>query len=650
MNKKFFGVLAAILVVALIGSCQGVTDPDIGGASGVPAGAQLSASAVKAYPNATLITDQAGLAAINNDPAGTYVLGASFAVTDWVPICNPTSQILPANPFSGILAGNGYTITIDSFDSGAVSSEYFLGIFAISEGALFTDLTVDIAAGAVGPASAQYVGGLVAAVIGTTFNGITVTGALDVSVATGDDFNVGLVTGYALEGSTFTGTTVSADLAVQYSNVTTTTTSVNAGGITGGIADSTLIDANIDGRFTVKANMPYYYDPTPGNGAALGGAAGYAENTDFDSVTVGLRTTVSAVSAQSPVFIGGVVGRGLAISIERNKSAAVVSGDGPNYNTSGGGVGGYLVHSTVTDSSASGGITLNATWDGGEYNLWQIYAGGLIGYSGGNLDGNSVITQSHATGNVTATSPYPYAGGLVGYNYGYSVFSSPEARRQSYYDKSVTATTTYNGSVITNSYATGSATATSTLGSNGLPYAGGLAAYSSIPTASRDPNIEKSYATGNATVTTDSKYGWAGGLLGGNAQGSLVVNSYASGDVFVTVGSNELPYPQDGINPGAAGGGIVGVNYFTDVTSGLTAVIQDSVAFNGHITGSAPTGVPYLLHRVAGDLGDPAFGEGILIDNDGRNGMDITPVWTPEIGPDLRDGASFGTDGYPALR
>jgi hypothetical protein len=654
MHHKFFGALAAILASALIVSCQDITGANA--ASGVP-GVQLSA-AVKA--NAIFITDQAGLAAIEKNPADNYVLGASFSVTDWVPICGPTS---PNGPFTGTLDGAGYTITIDSFDLSQVTD--YLGIFQQAQRALFTGLTVDIAAGAIGPVSAQYVGGLVAEALNTTFDGITVTGVLDISIRTETDFNVGLVAGYAARTSAFIDTTINADLNALYSS--RSTTSVNAGGIAGYLADSTLLGANIDGRFAVNANMPYDY--TPDNGVTLGGAAGYAENTRIVNVTVDAKTVANAVSAQTPVYVAGVVGRGLNISIQGNKSAAFVSGNGPNYNTSAGGVAGYIVQSSVDNSSATGNVTLSATWDGGEYSLWQIYAGGLVGYSGGNLNGNSVIISSGASGNVSANAPYPYAGGLVGYNYGYNDFTSAEERWQFYHGKTTGLTVTYNGGLITRSYATGNATATSTPGSNGLPYAGGLAGYSSIPTVNGDPNIENCYATGNATVTTDSKYGWAGGLLGANAQGSRVVTSYASGDVFVTVGSNELAYSQPGINPGAAGGGIVGVNYYVDVTSGLPAVIEDSVALNGHITGSAPYGIPYLLHRVAGDLGeDTSAYLGTLIDNDAISTIVISPVWDPEIGPDRRDGASIGpgqaafagwdfanvwttdANGYPVLR
>jgi hypothetical protein len=645
LRRAIKPVIGLIVASAMIISCEAVNGPGADVASGVP-GARFAALSAKDYPNAILITDQAGLASINDGLSATYVLGASFAVTGWTPICDPNDT----GAFTGILVGAGYTITINSFASGAVSGNEYLGIFAASDGALFTNLTVDIATGAVGPVdNALYVGGLVAHATDTTFDGITVTGNLDISATTDEDFDVGLVAGYAESGSNFFDTRIMAGLTVDYDS--TGTTSVNAGGIAGYITGSAVVDARVDGQFNVNADMTYDYNV--GNSVALGGAAGYAANTDFDSVTVGRRTTVNAVTTQSPVYVGGVVGNGLTITIERNESAAVVSGDGPNYNTSGGGVAGYIVQSTVTDSSASGEITLNGTWDGSIYDVWQIYAGGLVGYSGGNAAGGSLIDNSHATGNVTATTPYPYAGGLVGYNYGYIVFTSAEARLDYYRGKTVGASITSNGSKITNSYATGNATAISTPESNGLPYAGGLAGYSSIPTADRSANIENCYATGDATVTTDSAYGWAGGLLGANAQGSVVSKCYASGDVSVTVGDQELPYEQDGTNPGAAGGGIAGVNYYTDASSGLDPIIKYSVAFNALIQGTVTTGdTPYLLHRVVGDLGTADFGQGTLLDNDGRRDMVITPVWNPEIGPDQLDGASLGkgADGYPALR
>jgi hypothetical protein len=603
--RKFATIGAFIAIGALIFSgCEAVTGSDGDSSAGV-----LSRSASRAaVGQPTPITNQSDLADIEADPAGEYILANDITLTGWIPICGPYTGI---DPFTGSLDGDGFTITVSSFDSGAVSGSQYLGIFQQSEPrASFSDLTVNIAAGAVGPVNnAQYVGGLVAQATGTSFTDITVTGVLSVAASTKTDFDVGLVTGYAGSGSSFIDTSIRAGLNVRYNS--TETNNVNAGGIAGYITDSKVVGASVDGQFTVNANMPYEYTLTTpaGNGVSLGGVAGYALNADINVVTVGARTAVSAVSAQTPVYTGGVVGLGLPVTIRNAESNAVVSGDGPGYNTSGGGVAGYIVQSTVTESSASGEITLNGTWDGTVNTLWQIYAGGLVGYSGGTETAGSVIDHSHATGIVTATAPYPYAGGLVGYNYGFNDFTSAEARLNYYrYHDTKGVTAVFSGGKIIRSYATGNATANSTPGSNGLPYAGGLAGYSSIYTADGSANIENCYATGTVTATTGSKYGWAGGLVGANAQGSIVSRCYASGNVYVTVGDQELPYPQPGINPGAAGGGIAGVNYYPDTTSKLTALVEHSVAFNALIQGTVTAGdTPYLLHRVVGDLGATGY-------------------------------------------
>jgi hypothetical protein len=678
--RKFATIGAFIAIGAIFFSgCEAVTGSDGDLSAGV-----LSRSASRAaVGQPTPITDQQDLADIELAPAGDYILANDITVTGWTPICDPT-----AGAFTGSLDGDGYTITVNSFDSGAVSGSQYLGIFATSDaGARFSDLTVNVAAGIVSTTNVQYVGGLVAQATGTNFDGITVTGTLDVAAtSTSDDtaFSVGLVAGAAAAGSTFIDTTIEASLNVLYNNNTenTTTNRVYAGGIAGYLTDSKAGQVEVDGKFTVEADMPYYADytvtPLVDNWAALGAVAGYAENAGFNHVTIDASTAVDAVSENTQVYVAGVVGRGQNVTIEHNESAALVSGNGPNYTTSAGGVAGYIVQSTVRRSSASGDVNLGATWDGSEYDVWQIYAGGLVGYAGGNDADGSVIEHSHATGNVTVNAPYPYAGGLVGYNYGYVVFTSAEARRDYYRGKTVGASETSNGSKIIRSYATGNAAASSTPGSNGLPYAGGLAGYSSIPTADTenpDPNIENCYATGNATVTTDSAYGWAGGLLGANAQGSIVSKTYATGNVFVTVGANDLPYPQPGINPGAAGGGIAGVNYYTDVSSGFDPLVEHSVALNKLIYGTVTTGsTPYLLHRVVGDLGDPAqgYGLGTLDDNLANRYMLVSPVWNQDIGLDKLDGDdtdakpptgvftslgwdfsdiwTMGGDGYPVLQ
>jgi hypothetical protein len=608
MKKRITSVLIGLTVAfaMVFSACDSVTN-DNGGPAELSELLALSVSGAKV--GQTVITDQDGLAAIERDPSGNYELGASFAVTNWIPICGPYTG---TDPFTGALDGKGYTITINSFDPTALGSN--IGIFQTTQGATIINLTVD--------------------------------GSLDVTTtATGaTPVNIGLVAGSASAGTRFGNITINGDLKVLYNGPALGV--VNAGGIAGYLSNCALSTAFIDGLFALIADMPYTYSLD--NGVRLGGAAGYADNNaSFYEITVDASTAVNADTTNNPVYVGGVLGKGLTVTITGNTSYAVVTGNGPGYNTSAGGIAGYIQQSTVATSSAFGEVTLGAAWESGSYDYWQVYAGGLVGYSGGTdsgtSGGGSVIDHSHACGAVSANAPYPYAGGLVGYNYGYNDFSGTPAE----YAKFVAAggvTVTYNGSKITESYATGNVQATAT--ANGLPYAGGLAGYSSIPTVdtnARAPNIENCYAKGNVIATSGGKYAWAGGLIGANAQGSIVSKTYAIGTVDVKVGTNDLPYSQPGINPGAAGGGIAGVNYYVDATSTLQPRVEFSVGLNALIYGtSADTSVaPYLLQRVVGDLGqnDPLY-LGKLDDNYGNNAMSILPTWNQDIRLDGLDGDS----------
>jgi hypothetical protein len=663
-----FGLIAASAMV--ISSCDAVTN-----GVGTAEQTELTAlSASRVTVGQTVITNQAGLRAIESNPSWNYVLGNDITLTGWIPICGSSSG---TQPFTGTLDGAGNTITIQSFNARAISRYGYVGIFQqAAAGAIFQNLTVDIDANAVVQTSAQYVGGLSAYAEGTSFGGITIEGEFNViSTNTPADQDVGLVAGYAGQKSSFAGIDIEGDLNVQFTN--NGILNVNAGGISGHLAgNSSIIRSFIDCNFVATADMPAAVYPDPDNYLTLGGAAGYAESgSNFQDIIVVPGTVVDAQSDHTSVYAGGVLGRGLQVTIEAADSGASVFGSGPGYNTSAGGIAGYIQQSTVSGAAASGDIMLNAAWGGDANALWMIYAGGLVGYSGGTADGSSSIDHSHATGAVSATSPYPYAGGLVGYNYGYNDFGPGSPAEYAKFLASGGVTATSNGSQITRSYATGSVTATAT--ANGLPYAGGLAGYSSIPPASGS-NIENCYATGDVTANTDSQYGWAGGLIGANAQGSIVTTSYATGAIYVEVGVNKLPYDQPGINPGAAGGGIAGVNYYNNVTTKTPALIERSVALNPVIVGSSQNTSlsPYLLHRVAGDLGSASqgYGIGVLDDNYANDAMVITPVWNSVIDPNDVDGedtvakppAAFftaaplswdfntiwdmGTDGYPILR
>lgn len=123
----------------------------------------------------TTISDEAGLKAIANDLAGSYVLAADITLSsEWTPI--GTSEA----PFTGTLDGQGHTIKGLTISSG----EDNVGFFSFTDGATissvrFTDATVN---------GYKQAGVVVGQATGTTIDGVYVAG-----VVTGYDHIGGIV-------------------------------------------------------------------------------------------------------------------------------------------------------------------------------------------------------------------------------------------------------------------------------------------------------------------------------------------------------------------------------------------------------------------------------------------------------------------------
>ena len=177
-----------------------------------------------------------------------------------------------------------------------------------------------------------------------------------------------------------------------------------------------------------------------------------------------------------------------------------------------------------------------------------VYAGGLVGRNSGGS-----ITNCYATGDVsaTSTSSSARAGDLVGYNDSGSITNC-------YATGNVNATGSssagglvgynYLGS-ITNCYATGNVSATTpSTSSSADAYAGGLAGYNA------GGNITNCYATGEVSAT-DSSSACAGGLVGRNY--SNITNCYATGEVSATGSTYAKAYA----------GGLVGYNDRGSITN-----------------------------------------------------------------------------------
>jgi hypothetical protein len=635
LSKRKLVALCLFAVIAVFTACQDITGPE----AGIP-GARFSAAKV----NQTPITNQADLADIQNNPTGDYVLANDITLEEWEPICGPYTG---TPSFSGTLDGAGYTITVESFDPAALQQiDDYLGIFQTSNVYVdgydeyipsISNLTVVNLAPE--PTTAQYVGGLVAYAQGTLFTNITVNGMFTVNDTTeADNFNFGGVAGYAGLGqglyahaTIFSGITVNANVSAAYSSSEAEVG--NIGGVAGYAESSTFTGITlgtilVSARYTSQTapdwallvNKGVFPDQAvvitvqPETGLFTGGVVGYVNTSQINTVIS--AANVISRSRATAAYTGGVAGYAEGTNIYTSQSSGLVTSDGPGYNTSAGGIAGYIVASRVRDSSAGGRIRAIASSQSfGWSDSWQVYAGGLVGYAGGSDAGPSTVEHNYATGEVSATSPFPYAGGLVGYNYGFNDFTNPAK----------------NGSRIATSYATGSVTAFSQEDTSNtwgdVPYAGGLVGYSSVV----ESLIADSYATGNVSATTNGTYAWAGGVIGGNANDAVVTRTYATGDVTSTVGTLPPLYAPDYADAGPAAGGIAGFNYYSAKTT-----VSYSVALNNQVEGLNNTlGV---VHRVVGSIGNTSGHIGTLINNIANEEMIVLDNWQLDEGYDKLDG------------
>jgi hypothetical protein len=359
-----------------------------------------------------------------------------------------------------------------------------------------------------------------------------------------------------------------------------------------------------------------------------------AQGGTFDNIAVSgsLNVTYTGTDTDN-LNVGGVIGIGDSVAISGSNSKVSLTVTGPGYSTSAGGIAGYITQSTVTDShTTTGDITVSAPSGTGQYDVYQAFAGGLVGYSGN----SSKITLSSSKGqSITSNnSAYPYAGGLVGYNYGLYQ-PSPEPP-----DPPVPPS---NGSTITQSYSTNTVTATAT--NNGIPYAGGLAGYNSGGDATTGFSlIRDCYAWGDVTAATGGQYAWAGGVSGAVAANAILERCYGTGNVKATSDNGVLPYPQPGIDEGSAAGGVVGYtyNYYYNASPAGQTYVMNSVGLNGLVTANGANS-DLEAHRVVGHNGDDPYASTIT-DNLGYTSMSLIPPPT-QLDPTL-DGTD--TVQYPA--
>jgi hypothetical protein len=304
----------------------------------------------------TLISDQADLQNIASDMTGKYKLNADITLTNWTPLGTNST------PFTGVFDGNGKTITVQSFDSAALSAAY-LSIFGYVKGT-----------------SAASRAELKNLNIVSALPGITLTGS--------GTKRVGLLAGYTtnveISGITLTGTTFTLESG-----------QFNAGGIVGEAAsNSKIVDChnNTDVTITLTGSGASYCGGIVGNV----GSAVEIENCSF----IG---DISVTSSGSGIpKVGGIVGenRGLITDCWVEGSVLV---EGPSK-TYAGGIAGECFNGSISQSYFDGTLTITRTSSG---NNDEFYAGGITAYA----SGSGRIEDCWSGGTITGIDN---AGGIAG--------------------------------------------------------------------------------------------------------------------------------------------------------------------------------------------------------------------------------------------
>ncbi len=499
---------------------------------------------------------------VNNNKAGTYALGRDIdasATASWnagagfSPIGSSQSLFtgsfdrqnhvisnlainLPTTTYVGLF---GYTAASAALSNVSLQAANITGLDRVG---ILAGLSTGIIrnASANGTVAAEnYSGGLAGENRGSITNS---SAAATVAGATTGGFSMGGLTGW---------NNVGASIQDSYAtgNVTAGSVTSRAGGLTGTNNGSIL--------------RSYATGAVSGGRQGVGGLAGFNSSaaTIVDSYATG------AVTAGA--FGGGLVGANSGGgSVTRSYATGAVTVTAAGANSYAGGLIGSN-SGTLAQSYATGAVNLTST----SGTAGATLAGGLIGSN----DGAATVTQSYATGAVSAVSAagLTMAGGLIG-----------------------RSSTT---GAITQSYAAGAASATSTAGS---AVAGGL-----IGSRSGSGTVTQTYATGTANAMSTSSTAFAGGLIG---------SVFGTGAITSSYWDTNTSGRANAVGSGASAG----------ITCLTTAQMQDPVNYASTYAGwdfatiwSAPSagyypqlyGVNYVLRvgpdnasRVYGDA-NPAF-------------------------------------------
>lgn len=308
--------------------------------------------------NYTVITDEAGLLAVDSNMTGNYVLGSDISVSSnpWNPLGNATGDFaFGTTGFTGIFDGLGHTI--DGLTRGNTANSTGIGLFGqIGDSDPFGvpgGLVQNLGLTNVNLAGLSRVGALAGAsygIVSNVYSTGTITGG-DAVGSTTDDI-VGSVGGLVGNNAGLIGGSYSS------ANVTATTGDQSFGegsdGGTGGLVGSNF--GSIDSSYATGSVA---------GDRDVGGLVGYVDGTVYGSYSSGLVTGTTNV--------GGLVGAVLTLPPDPFGPPPPVPVESSYWNTTTSGVGTSAGGGTgLTDTQAQ----QQASYAGFDFaNTWVIYEG-----------------------------------------------------------------------------------------------------------------------------------------------------------------------------------------------------------------------------------------------------------------------------------
>ncbi len=642
----------------------------VGGLIGYQGGGSVASSSSSATINATAY----------------FVGGLVGYQTGSISTGKATGAVTGGNNVGGLVGyevGLGSSITGSSASGGASGTSNIGGLVGYAEGNIGTSSALGSVTGSL------FIGGLVGRAYSGIDNSDTASGSVTGTYYTGGfagylDSGVTLSSGNAsgiVHGGGFTGGFAGSSAAtISGSNATgTTLTGINySGGFIGYQGGGAVSSSSANASVTSTDNFVGGFD-----GGLAGGsltsvtASGAVNGVSYVGGLVGLQSggsislsSESGAVNSSGTYTGGLVGvETLSNTIDQSFATGAVTANGDDV---GGLIGFQDLYAIANNSYAKGNVTggnnvggligYEVGGDGNDYATGKVvgnsFVGGLVGrafyggignsyatgavsgahYVGGFVgykDGNTALTNDHATGSVTATGDF--VGGFAGYSTGnndplYTKMSNDYASGSVSGRDNVGGFIGYNDAgLISLSKATGTVTGRNSVGGLIGTLNSGL--------------IDQVYASG--TVGANGSY--EGGLIGFQNAGT-VTNTYALGTVsgtasyvggligYMAGGTTSLSYDIGAVSGATGLGGVVG--YFAGGNiSNVAWNAQSTNLVNGYGFQSGGTFAATGLNTL--QMQD------FVSYTTNYSGFNFTSIWSP---PNQSGQNGMAIPHYPGLR